>query len=159
LKATWELSQDAVVGDHLGQVYEKQHKTTAAIHMYQLAVAANPKFEEARTHLSHLHAAFSPLAGAELSTMRTIKLPRFATVTGSSEIFVLASEHKVEDVLFLSGSDKMKPKKTMFAPATFKSQFPTGSSAFVLRRGILSCFQITGCSLVLYNPDSVHSIN
>jgi hypothetical protein len=127
--------------------------------MYQLAIAASPKFEEAQTHLSNLKGTFSPLAGAELSTMRTIKLPRFSTVTGSSEIFVLVSEHKIENVLLLSGSDKMKPTKTMFSPVSFKSQIPTGSSAFLLRRGILSCFQITGCSLVLYNPETVHSIN
>ena len=52
-----------------------------------------------------------------------------------------------------------KPTKSMSSPASFKSEFPSGSSAYLLRRGILSCFQYTGCSLVVYPPDSVHAIN
>jgi tetratricopeptide (TPR) repeat protein len=163
LRAAWTLSLDAVVGDHLGQLYEKQHKTEAAVHMYQLALAVNPKLEETKKRLANLQGdrvTHSQLmAGSELSTLRNMKLPRITAANGSSEIFVLVSPEKIEDVHFLSGSPKMKPSRTMFSPTAFKSQFPTGSSAYLLRRGILSCFEITGCSLVVYPPDSVHSIN
>jgi len=163
LRAAWTLSLDAISGDHLGQLYEKQHKRDAAIHMYQLALSANPKLEETKLRLAKLQGDLvnhsRDLPGAELSTLRTIKLPRFTTANGSSEIFVLISPDRIEDVHFLSGSDKVKPTKAMFSPASFKSEFPSISSAFLLRRGILSCFQITGCSLVVYPPDSVHSIN
>lgn len=163
LRAAWTLSLDAISGDHLGQLYEKQHKRDAAIHMYQLALSANPKLEETKLRLAKLQGDLvnhsRDLPGAELSTLRTIKLPRFTTANGSSEIFVLISPDRIEGVHFLSGSDKVKPTKAMFSPASFKSEFPSISSAFLLRRGILSCFQITGCSLVVYPPDSVHSIN
>ncbi len=163
LHAAWALSLDAVAADHLGQVYETEHKTAAAAHMYEFALAANPQSVETKERLAKLqgepvkHSQTS--AAAELSEVRTIKLPRFTPANGSSEIFVLVSADKIQDVYFLSGDEKMKPTKSMFSPASFKSEFPSGSSAYLLRRGILSCFQITGCSLVVYTPDSVHSIN
>ncbi len=162
LSAAWTLSLDAVAADHLGQVYEKQHKLSAAVHMYQLALAANPKLTEAKEHLDKVRAGSAShlvLPANDLFVLRQIKMPHFTTATGSSEIFVLVSRDKIQDVYFLSGSDKIKPTKTLFSPAEFKPQFPDGSSAYLLRRGILSCFQITGCSLVLYTPDTVHSIN
>ena len=131
--------------------------------MYRLALAANPRFEDANQHLAKLHGSTADhdqiMAGSELSTMRTIKIPRFTSSTGSSEVFVLVSRNKIEDVLFLSGSEKFKPTKAMFPPVGFRSQFPADSSAFLLRRGILSCFSYTGCSLVVYTPATVHSIN
>jgi tetratricopeptide (TPR) repeat protein len=162
LLPAWNLSQDSVVADHLGQVYEKQHKSAAALRMYRLAVALNPKFEEASRRLARLQgtaADHSQAPSAELSTMRTIKLPLFTTATGSSEVFVLASRQKIEDVLFVSGSEKFKPTKAMFSATSFQPQLPLGSSAFVLRRGILSCFSYTGCSLVVYPVGDVRSVN
>lgn len=163
LRAAWSLSLDAIAADHLGQIYEKQQKSDAARHMYHLALTANPRFEETKTRLGKLEGKVVThpwdIPGAELSDLRTIKLPRFTPTNGSSEIFVLVSADKIQDVYFLSGDKIMKPTKSMFSPASFKAEFPSGSSAFLLRRGILSCFKITGCSLVVYPPDSVRSIN
>ncbi len=162
LRAAWTLSLDAVVADHLGQVYEKQNKTTAAIHMYQLALVANPKLTEAKEHLAKARsgvASHQVPPENELFALRQIKMPHFTTATGSSEIFLLVSSDKIQDVYFVSGSQKIKPTKTIFSPASFKTQFPDGSAAYVLRRGLLSCFQLSGCSLVLYTPDTVHSVN
>ena len=38
LNAAWLLSQSPAVGNHLGQVYEKQHRKEAAVHIYRLAL-------------------------------------------------------------------------------------------------------------------------
>lgn len=40
IKAAWELSQQADLADHLGQVYEKEGKTRLAEQLYALAVAS-----------------------------------------------------------------------------------------------------------------------
>jgi Flp pilus assembly protein TadD len=50
LSAAWQLSQYAVVADHLAQLYEQQHKTKDAVHMYLLAPACpcNPRTPPAR---------------------------------------------------------------------------------------------------------------
>jgi hypothetical protein len=81
-EAAWVLSQADLVGDHLGQVYELEHKKDQAIRMYQLALTAslNPmalKDTEARlerlggaTNSGSLHAN----AAQELSKMRTVSL-------------------------------------------------------------------------------------
>jgi hypothetical protein len=42
LNAAWQLGQDGVVADHLGQLYEKERRSSAALHMYNLALEANP---------------------------------------------------------------------------------------------------------------------
>ena len=41
LNAAWTISQSPVIGDHLGQVYEQQHKKDEAVRMYRLAFAAS----------------------------------------------------------------------------------------------------------------------
>jgi tetratricopeptide (TPR) repeat protein len=46
LNSAWRLSQDGLVGDHLGQVYEKEQKLPAALHVYSLALEVNPRLEE-----------------------------------------------------------------------------------------------------------------
>src|SRR5262249_29739367 len=42
VRASWLLGQHAVVGHHLGQIYEKLGKTKEAAHTYELAMAASP---------------------------------------------------------------------------------------------------------------------
>ena len=49
--AAWQLGQHAGVADHLGQIYEKQGKRSAAIRMWRLALASNNKDEEAQERL------------------------------------------------------------------------------------------------------------
>ncbi|MGE5112823.1 MAG: DUF3857 domain-containing protein [Acidobacteriaceae bacterium] len=40
VRAAWLLGQDGIVGEHLGEIYEKLQMTKEAAHTYQLAVAA-----------------------------------------------------------------------------------------------------------------------
>ena len=40
IRAAWLLGQDAIVGEHLGEIYEKQGKSKEAAHVYELALAA-----------------------------------------------------------------------------------------------------------------------
>ncbi len=40
IHAAWLLGQDAIVGEHLGEIYEKQGKKKDAAHVYELALAA-----------------------------------------------------------------------------------------------------------------------
>jgi tetratricopeptide (TPR) repeat protein/transglutaminase-like putative cysteine protease len=41
VRAAWLLGQHEVVGDHLGQIYERQGKKQQAAHLYQLALASS----------------------------------------------------------------------------------------------------------------------
>ena len=54
LSAAWDLSQDSLVADHLGQLYEQEHKAAPAIRMYHLALAADSNLSDTRKRLDHL---------------------------------------------------------------------------------------------------------
>lgn len=93
LNAAWQLSAGGVVGDHLGQVYEKEHKLTDAVHMYNLALAENSKMEETAGRLrklDHVPVPQNRMSPAEeLSRMRTVGLPRVVKGTASADFYVL----------------------------------------------------------------------
>jgi tetratricopeptide (TPR) repeat protein len=176
ISSAWLLSQSPTVGDHLAQVYEKQHRKEAAINTYRLALyqfslrprglSKSDEEKECRSRLEHLSpGAASDSRGMiatsdELNRMRTIKLPRLIPKSGSAELFVLlAPGSGVEDAKFISGSEELKSSPRALRPVDFKLRFPDEGPARLLRRGILSCFEYSGCSFVLYNIADVHSID
>ncbi|HSZ20962.1 MAG TPA: DUF3857 domain-containing protein [Candidatus Acidoferrum sp.] len=176
LRASWMLSQKGIAADHLGQLYEAKQRRTDAIHMYRLAIRANsangPSGDQAQmqAHLSHLVPGANlstgfdlhrgDPAGDELSQMRNIKLSRFFQGSANADFFLLFGPGaKLEDVKFIKGSDKLEGAGKFLRTAVIPISFPDGSKAHVVRRGILSCSSLTGCSLVLYTPDAVTRVN
>jgi uncharacterized protein DUF3857 len=59
----------------------------------------------------------------------------------------------------IKGSDKLEDAGKYIRAAIFPLSYPDGSKAHVVRRGMLSCSAVTGCSIVLYTPDQVTSVN
>jgi hypothetical protein len=176
LKAAWTVSQSAVIAGHLGQVYEQQHRTEDAIHLYRLALyrftqppRATPASDDeqaTRKRLDHLESAKAvddhgmSARSDELTQMRTFKLPRLVPKEANAEFFVLlAPGSKVDDVKFVSGSEELKSGASALRGLNFKVSFPDNGPARVLRRGILSCYPSSGCSFVLYYLGDVHTVN
>jgi len=176
LNAAWLLSQFSVNADHLGQVYEQEKKTEKAIHMYRLALVTTEGREDldaTRHRLEHLggKAPPGPMEVAndhtrdELSQLRTVKLKRLVSGQASAEFFLLfkpGARHpdpELEDVQFVSGSEKLKAEADALYDANFQVAFPQASSAKLVRRAIVMCSPISGCQAVLYTPGSVHSVN
>jgi predicted Zn-dependent protease len=175
LKAAWTLSQSSVIGEHLGRVYEQQRKKGAALRTYQLAYTASPLLPMSslsvgtpvfKKDASALEQDIHRLGGrpdsstfmAELNHMRTIKLPRVVSSNTSAEFFVLLSPSGKVEAKFISGSDSLKSVQKTLESTTFDLKFPDDHPTKVLRRGIVGCYQYTGCSLVLMPPDTVLSI-
>lgn len=178
LYAAWLLTQDMAVGDHLGQVYEEEKKTEKAIHIYRLALSTSGgptsvgDSDEIRHRLQQLTGekadgkpptginVFRNDLGGELSKLRSAKLQRLVPGSASAEFFLLFSPGpRIEDVHFISGSEKLKSADDALSEAKFQVAFPEGSSAHILRRAIVSCSEVTGCEAVLLLPDTVHSVN
>ena len=96
---------------------------------------------------------------------RTFNLPRFLPGTESAEFFLLFSSDatskafKVAGVKFISGSDKMKNQGKQLMSVHFKFPAPDGVSSRFVKRGILGCYQYSGCSFVLLDQASVKSLN
>jgi hypothetical protein len=95
----------------------------------------------------------------------TFKLPRFLPGTESAEFFVLlgadgkSKTFKVEDVKFISGSDKMKLQGKQVKSIDFNVAAPSDARTRFVRRGILGCYKYSGCSFVLLDPATLHSLN
>ena len=182
LQAAWKLTQDGVVASHLCQVYERLHKTASAIRMCRLAVYRipmseqlalrqyKPEMDEAQHRLDHLTGSSTASKGAGNASdvairERTFKLTRFLPGTESGDFFILLSSDgksktfKVEDTKFINGSDKMKFQGKQLKNIDFNVPAPSDFPTRFVRRGILGCYEYTGCSLVLLEPASVRSVN
>jgi len=175
LNSAWTISQSPPIGYHLGQVYEKQHRKEAAVHIYRLALyrsasrmrgTESEEETDARARLERLNPGSTldtrsmPATSDELTRMRTFKLPRLVSKSANAEFFLLlAPASKVEDVKFINGSKELQSSAKSLQAVDFKFLFPSDSSARILRRGILSCYEYSGCTFVFYNLEDVHSVN
>jgi tetratricopeptide (TPR) repeat protein len=174
IHAAWLLSEAAVVADHLSQVSEQQKKAEKAIHMYRLALAtpeahaSGGSWDETRHRLEHLAGTKAPSpsdlfrgdpSGSELSQLRSVKIKRLVPGSATAEFFLLFRPGpKVEDVEFVSGSEKLRSAGPALLAANFQVSFPEHSAARLVRRAILMCSDSSGCEVVLFTPDSVNSV-
>ena len=96
---------------------------------------------------------------------RTFKLPRFLPGTESGEFFLLfASDGKsrtftVENVKFISGSKAIKMQAKQLKNISFNVPAPGDAKTRFVWRGILGCYEYSGCSFVVLDPISVHSLD
>jgi tetratricopeptide (TPR) repeat protein len=164
LAAAWSLSQDAIIGDHLGQVYEKMAKRQLAIHTYALSFAAKDTASEARMHLFQLVGSETKSdmllteARGELSSLRTTKLANVPD-RGSAEFFVLFTASRKPTVKFISGEEKLRSLQNRLADAHYNLVFPDDGEGKILRRGILACpKEEKGCDFALIPLEGVHSV-
>jgi tetratricopeptide (TPR) repeat protein len=167
VRASWELSQHGEVGDHLGQIYEKQGKKQEAIRTYALATGASRRVPETRGRLLALAgseskvATLSASAGADLSAVRTLGLGKFGMGKSDGEFYVLLSPGpKVEAIKFIKGDEKLRPLMDRLHSLKYPAPFPDDTPAKVIRRGILSCSSASGeCIFILMLPEDVHAVD
>jgi tetratricopeptide (TPR) repeat protein len=171
LRAAWVLTQDAVISDRLGQLYEQKHQPDAAIQAYTLAlgvssnaVGGNPIMQDTRQRLEKLkanaHGDHTDRTDEDLGSMRTVHLNRIVPDSATADFFlVLAAGPKVLDVRFVTGSDKLKSAAPALISAKFNILFPDDVPTRIVRRGLLSCFPVTGCNFTFYNPADVRSLD
>lgn len=159
IKAAWMLGQHAEVGDHLAQVYEKRGQKEKAIDQYAQALAAYKPLPETRPRLAALVGdkkvdALVERARLELAQQRTVKLGQLVNESAQAEFYVvLGPGSKVQDVLFIRGSDKLKQMGEVLRAANFSMPFPDSTPTRLLRRGTLSCDVGTECKFVLVPAD------
>lgn len=177
LNAAWVLSQSPVIGDHLAQVYAKEHEKKEAIHTFRLALSATHDSELTGSITDHLlqvggRVENDPLkfdGGAELSHDRTFPVTSLKEDHGSAEFFLLfapqtggsnsSSASKLEDSKFISGSDQLKDAGKALTNVNFNVPFPDQGPERLARRGVLLCDPTTHCTFVLYPPGMVRSVN
>lgn len=168
VRAGWDLSQDATIGDHLAQVYEREGKKQEAANIYRLALAApRGDKEEIRQHYQQLtgknadEGAVSlgrgkngtriTSPGEELSRVRETKLSTASRLSGSATYAVAFSPGKVDEVTYVSGDSSLKSIGERLSTAKFHIEFPGQDPVRLVRRGILMCSS-TGCDFVMLLP-------
>ena len=154
LNSAWQLGQNGLVGDHLGQVYEKERKLPAALRMYNLALETDPHLVDTASRmrdLAHGHLPKKRLSAAEeLTLMRTIKLPMTIKGTASADFDVVVASGRVDSANFSQGHDMFRHVGvSLLEKAAVEEPFPSGSTARLIRSGKLSCSE-SGCSFVFY---------
>jgi hypothetical protein len=135
--------------------------------MYRLALAAAKQHDDTKDTQDRLdrleeEAKPAPATGAkgELSDTRTFAVERITKETSNADYFlVIGRGSRVEDVKFVSGSDELKSADRALRAISLKFPFPDDGPTRLVRRGILSCYPVTGCTLVLYNISDVHSVD
>jgi tetratricopeptide (TPR) repeat protein/transglutaminase-like putative cysteine protease len=169
--AAWGLGHHGEVGDHLGQIYEKQGKKDLALRTYALCLSGLRPIPETRDRLAALAGGNAKVDATvarhkeELQQLRTIDLGKVAKETGSADFFVLlsrgtASAATVEAVKFAGDDEKLKVFTAALRTAEYRLTFPDDTPVKILRRGILSCSTATGiCTFVLMLPDDVRTVD
>jgi tetratricopeptide (TPR) repeat protein len=169
--AAWGLGHHGEVGDHLGQIYEKEGKKDLALRTYALSLSGLRPIPETHDRLASLTAGNAKADASvlkykeDLQQLRTIDLGKVAKETGSADFFVLLSRGKgsdatVEAVKFASGDEKLKVFTGALRTAEYRLSFPDDTPVKILRRGILSCSTSTGnCTFVLVLPDDVRTVD
>jgi hypothetical protein len=66
---------------------------------------------------------------------------------------------KVQDVKFINGSEKMKLQGKQLKNVDFDVPAPGDVPTRFVRRGILGCYEYSGCSFVVLDPSSIRSLN
>jgi tetratricopeptide (TPR) repeat protein len=182
LQASWKLTQDGVVAGHLCHMYVREHKVEAAKRMCRAAVyrmsqsqqisiaSYNTELAAAQENLARLGGGSTKAtkfvdASNDVIHEREFKIPKFLPGSESAEFFVLfgsdgkSKNFRVEDVKYISGSSRMKLEGKRLKLIDFKVPAPSEIPTRFVRRGILGCYQYTGCSFVLLDPATVHSVD
>jgi len=114
LNAAWNLSQDPVIADHLGQVYEKEGKKHEAAVAYAHALSAiSGALEETRARWIVVRASGKAQPGERpdttaLQDLRTFHLGKLLDGRGQAEFFVLFGPDSASPAAqFIKGSDKL----------------------------------------------------
>jgi len=186
VRSSWLLQQDSVVGEHLGEIYEKEGKKTEAGHMYELALAAVDvrlvptaiRIADHKKQSDGITSRYLKLTGKapslretrrlangqwtksvveQLTQMRTVKFGA-QSLSGSAEFKIVFSPGKVEKAEFVSGQELLKTLSENIKSAQYEVEFPSGSQAKILRRAEVSCFPSSGCMAVLIPTDRAMTV-
>jgi len=173
-KASWLLDFHGEVGDHLGQIAEKQGDRAAALHYYWQAQSGTRPVPESDSHAAALAADKSLVEQANkldqgrrsAQDMRTVTLGPVLKETANAEFLLLfepgpQGAGQITSMRFVKGSEKLRGLEGVVRAQKFAVFFPEETPAKIARRGVFSCSVVsgTGCIFVLLPADGVTSLD
>ncbi len=170
LHASWQLTQNGDVGDHLAQLYEKLGKKEDAARTYAQAATAPHADEHPLTQLAALLGDSAKSEEAiksatnDLLAQRSFKVSKAAEESGEAYFYIVVvpteKSAKLESVKFIRGDNSLRPATTQIRQINFGEIPTTSPPAKLLRRGKLTCEpSAKTCTLVLDHPEEVRTVN
>jgi tetratricopeptide (TPR) repeat protein len=167
LAAAWKLSRAPAIGEHLGEIYEKQGDEAVAKHTYWLALGEMESLDtrsaqDLREQITSRLGVHDPTPMSllkfqnESEKTRTFFVTPFVEATGPAEFLVVLQagsklEPKVEKIQFVNGPEPLRKFESSLARVKYDLAFPDDGPTRIVRRGILNCSQLRkDCMFVLY---------
>jgi TonB family protein len=163
VNSAWRVHSAGEVGDHLGQIYEKQGRKADAIEQYELTLAGTQPLPETRARLANLLGSDANIdqrieeAKPRLKEARTIPIKNVHHGEGIAEFWILlAPGPRVIGSKFITGDEELAQFSTDIAASKFPDSFPDSTEVQLLRRGRLSCVGGSdNCNLLLISSQDV----
>ena len=158
LQAAWALGEQPSAAVALGELDEAESKeTAAAIHMYQLAASdtySRPG-PDAANHLHALHAKTNTSdVLEEFNHLRIVDVPDLkAKNSVNGDFWVLYKRGAQPIASYIKGANDLSHDAEAVAHALKSFPLPDDGPEVILRRGILGCYQGSGCQFVLMLPE------
>jgi hypothetical protein len=164
--SAWGLCEYSEIGDHLGQIYEKEGRKEDAILQYEITLGKRAPIPETRPRLAALlppqvDVEAKIKAAKETGAADTfIKFSNSGTAEGNAEIWlVLTPGPSVGAVKFISGSDSLRATAADIRAMKFPNTFPDSTEMKLLRRASVTCSNVTHeCRVGLVSADAVTSV-
>ena len=149
VRASWLLAGHAEVGDHLGQIYEKQGRRDEAVTLYALALNAERPQDETHGRLSSLAGkdkadAIVRARKDDFAKLETFSLAVPSPGEAAAEFFVVFGKTGVDGVRFISGDERLKAAAGALKQLPVANLFPDDGPAKIVRRGTVTCTAASG---------------
>jgi tetratricopeptide (TPR) repeat protein len=176
LQSAWDIAQEAVIGEHLVEAYEKTGKKEKAAAICNMALSSyvpastatreklTEEMNRLRPFLHNDSGASGPSryprsvdGGVALSNMRTLQVPfqtkLQANSVSANVLLSIVNGPKVDQVVFLSGAAELRKAIPVLTSLKYPQSFPDATPTRVIRKAILSCsIYSKSCTLVLMLP-------
>ena len=163
--AAWGLCEFTAIGDHLGQIYEKEGRKADAIFQYEITLGKSSPIPETRPRLAALIPPGADLdvriteAKIKRSAAGEIKFNYPGNIDDNGEVWLLLKPGPtVEAVQFIGGNDALKATATDIRAIHFPDTFPDSTPITLIRRASVICSNNTHeCRISLIPADLVVS--
>ncbi|HYT75337.1 MAG TPA: DUF3857 domain-containing protein [Vicinamibacterales bacterium] len=158
VSAAWMVSQHAEVGDHLGQIYEKEGRRDDAITAYARALAAERPDPSVRERLAaiagpaHVDALLTAHRD-DLLAARTVTLGARGPAGKQGEFFVVfSSQGRPDGTHFIGGDPQIQDLAPEVEKLHVEGMFPDEQAERLLRRVAVGCATDGRCTATLGLP-------
>ena len=165
INAAWGLCEYPAIGEHLGQIYEKEGRNAEATVQYEITLGKPYAMPEARARLAALLPSSTDLdvkiteTKMKRAAAEGIKFNNLRNIDDNGELWLLLKPGPVvAAVQFIRASDALKGAEPDIRALHFPATFPDSTPVTLLRQAWLRCSNNTHeCKFGLIPADLVSS--